>query len=87
LPLSNYPIWYYKDSLFLDELTQARIDDASSVATEINAGFYYVVDDLKTNYDFINIGASTAGLSQQTATISYFAKINREGFLNYYTEP
>ena len=88
LPLSNYPYGYYKDAVYLDELTQTRIDAATGTINPIvNAGFYYVIDDLKTTYDFIDIGTSPSGVSQQQALTSYFVKINREGFLNYYTEP
>lgn len=86
LPFSNIQLGLIKDSFFTDTLTQSRIDDATIVHAGVKAGTYHVFEDIKTTFDNFVIGSATGG-STQTVSGSYFVAINKEGFLNYYTEP
>jgi len=84
-PFSNVLYGFYKDELKQEVLTQSRINDSNS-STGLQAGTYYTCDDILTNFDNFNIG-SAVNISIQPVKSSFFIKFNKEGFLNYYTEP
>jgi hypothetical protein len=87
LPFSNYEDGVSKTRLRQETLTQARIDSALFSEPGIEAGTYHVIEDLITNFDNFTIPSTDQGSSAVITFVSCFIKINKEGMLNYYTEP
>lgn len=87
LPFSNYEDGLSNNRITQETLTQARIDSALFADPDIQAGNYHVIEDLITDFDFFNIPSVTNGSTSVNTSVNCFIKINREGLLNYYTEP
>jgi len=85
MPYSNFNHGYYKNVIFIDNLSQNRINDAVSRDPIIKDGDYYVTEDIKTTFDPFTIGSAT-GSSTALSYTSFFINFNNEDFLNYYTE-
>ena len=86
MPYSNVSFGAFIGLVKSEYLTQQRIDSAST-SQPIKEGEYLVFDDVLTSFDYLDPLDNNGGTSEQLVLSCIFIDINKEGLLNYYTEP
>tara|TARA_R110001599_G_scaffold336596_1_gene554429 strand:+ start:294 stop:1463 length:1170 start_codon:yes stop_codon:yes gene_type:complete len=86
MPYSNMSFSSIRDLIKIENLTQARINTASTVET-LKPGDYLVFDDALSVFDFLDIATTPSGVSEQILKNNVFINLNKEGFIKYYTAP